>query len=182
MWSILITVKYLIFIFTTFHLQLVAGSNNCDIFQERKNSYADVSVCNNSALLHDTRKDCFQICDSKHNCSAVIFDQLYASFNGCCLLYRNEPLLAGPGSLTIYNKRTPKHEIGSDNNPCNSNWTPPSGCNIPVPVTHVDFTNTSCIQTFNGASVVSYSMHFQTKPLLCFISCGVHRDKYEKDI
>ncbi len=151
-------VKYLILFFTTFHLEQLKSSYSCDIFHERKNSYADLSACIDPGSTYNTREKCLQICNDMSNCSAVVFDSSYTFFNGCCLLQRDGPLLAGPGLITLYNKRTTEHGRSGVNNPCGSQWTAPSGWNITGPVTHVDFTNTTCIQTFNGATVVSHTM------------------------
>ncbi len=151
--------KCLIFIFTTLHLHhvhVIVCADSCDIFYERKNSYLDLSICHHPGATYNTKEKCVQKCNISNNCSAIVYGTTPSS-NDCWLLNDNGPLLVWPGSLTLYHKKatTFTNGGGGGGHPCSSQWTAPSGWNITVPVTHVDFTNTTCVQTFSGASAVS---------------------------
>ncbi len=159
-WFITSTMKYkmyLLLLSTLLYHTSYAG--NCDIFQNRKNSYSDLSICHYPGTKYNTIEKCVQLCGSMNNCSSIYFG--ISTYSGdCCLLNNVGPLLVWHGSLTLYHKKTAKLEISRNHHPCSSQWTAPSGWSITGPAIHVDFTNTSCMETFNDASVVNYDLHF----------------------
>ncbi len=139
---------------TIIYFQLVIHIQTESFLFIRNNYYTDLSNCNYPTVVDDTFETCLIGCVESNNCSALIFDASLFK-GGCCLLPSAPSLLVWQGTLTIYHKESIKLIEKVYSNPCGSPWNAPSGWNITGPVTHVDFTNTDCIQTFNGANVVS---------------------------
>ncbi len=136
-------------------IQIQSVTSACSIFLERGNYYTDLSNCDLLTPAYYTFETCMQECITSRNCSAIIFDKS-PIHTDCCLLPNTTSLLVWQGSLTIYHKKAIKLIQKVYSNPCGSQWIAPDGWNITGPVTHVDFTNTDCLQTFNGANVVSF--------------------------
>ncbi len=144
----------------------------------RNNYYADLSNCNYPTLLCNTFVTCLIGCVVSKNCSALIFDTSLSKGN-CCLLPSATSLSVWQGTSTIYHKESIKLIQKVYSNPCGSPWNAPARWNMDGPVTHMDFTNTDCIQTFNGANVVSFFSVITSYEKHISLECpGGHKDKH----
>ena len=146
--------EYSIYWLTIIHIQAVTST--CSIFLEISNYSTDLSKCHQPtpAVSYGTFETCMKQCVASRNCSAIIFNTSLPQTD-CCLLPNTTSLLVWQGSLTIYHKKSIMLRQKFYFNPCGSPWNAPAGWDITRPATHVDFTNTDCLQTFNGANVVS---------------------------
>ncbi len=145
--------EYSIYWLTIIHFQLVMSV--CNRFLKTANYYTDLSNCDFQTPASDTFETCIEECAASRICSGIVVDTSFSQGH-CCFLPNNTSLLVWQGSLTIYRKKARELIQKVYSNPCGSPWIAPNGWNTTGPVTHVDFTNTQCLQTFNGANVVSF--------------------------